>query len=192
MSEERAKLRSDLADAIAHSTLMAAEVDEGQAQLEKSHEERLRSACSICCLYVHPSIDLAGSHCVYGHLCVCVCVCVCVCARNHACVNMCICVCMGVYVWVCVHVCVHVYMCVCMCVCVCVCVLWQLSSHCLSEGSKGCVCVCVCVYVCVCVCMCRPGQSWSPTRPRRLKMSVGDQKCHKYSPTCRVKKCNPI
>ena len=35
----------------------------------------------------------------------------------------------------------------------------------------------------------RPGQSWSPTRPRRLKMSMGD---HKYSPTWQVKKCNPI
>ena len=40
--EERDKLRSDLADALSRNALMAAEVDERHAQLEKSYEARLQ------------------------------------------------------------------------------------------------------------------------------------------------------
>ena len=42
MAEERNKLRSDLADALSRNALMAAEVDERHAQLEKSYEARLQ------------------------------------------------------------------------------------------------------------------------------------------------------
>ncbi|XP_076463674.1 uncharacterized protein LOC143295885 [Babylonia areolata] len=41
--EEREKLRSHLADTLSRNSIMAAEVDERHAQLEKSHEERLKA-----------------------------------------------------------------------------------------------------------------------------------------------------
>lgn len=40
--EERNKLRGNLAEALTHNALLAAEVDERHAQLEKTYEAQLR------------------------------------------------------------------------------------------------------------------------------------------------------